>query len=230
MQYSMSLFSTLGKKVFMSISGLMLSGFIIVHLLGNLTLLSSDRDPFNKYANFLTQGVGNAIYVAEFMLASVFLIHFFYAIFVTVQNWRARPVSYAKVTGAKGTSRKSFASVSMIYTGAVIIIFTIMHLFHFKFGEIIMYSTAEGMYIRDLYTVVYKFFGNIWNTLFYIVVMVLLGFHLSHGVWSAFQSIGLNGKRFTPFVYGIGSVFALVMAVGFIVLPAYIFFLTGGAQ
>ena len=118
----------------------------------------------------------------------------------------------------------------MTYTGAVIIIFTIMHLFHLKFGEIIMYTTADGMYIRDLYTVVYKFFGNIWNTLFYIVVMVLLGFHLSHGVWSAFQSIGLNGKRFTPFVYGVGSVFALVMAVGFIVLPAYIFFLTGGAQ
>lgn len=142
----------------------------------------------------------------------------------------ARPARYKVVTNAKHTSRKSWGSVTMIYTGAIIITFTILHLFHFKYGEVVMYTTADGQYIRDLYALVYQFFGNIWNTIFYIVVMVLLGFHLSHGVWSAFQSLGINGKRFTPAIYGLGTIFAVVLAAGFILLPVWIYYLTGGTQ
>jgi len=229
MRFSMSTYSSLGKKIFMGFSGLMLCGFIIVHLIGNLTLLLPDKDPFNKYANFLTTGVGNVIYVAEFLLASVFLIHFIYALFVTFDNWRARPQKYAVVKDAKHTSKKSLASRTMIYTGIVVIVFLVWHLLHFKFGEMIMYTTADGQVIRDLYIVVYKFYGNIVNIVLYIAVMALLGFHLSHGFWSAFQSLGLNGKRFTPFIYGIAAIFAVVMAAGFIVLPVWIFIITGGA-
>lgn len=229
MRFSMSTFSSLGKKIFMGFSGLMLCGFIIVHLIGNLTLILQDKDPFNKYANFLTSEVGNVIYVAEFLLASVFLIHFFYGIMVTFDNWRARPQKYKVVRDAKHTSKKSLASRTMIYTGIIIIIFLVWHLLHFKFGEMIIYTTADGKVIRDLYIVVYHFFGNIINVVLYIAVMTLLGFHLSHGFWSAFQSLGLNGKRFTPFIYGLATVFALVMAVGFIVLPIWIFVTAGGA-
>lgn len=79
-RFSTTLVSSLGKKIFMGISGLMLSGFIIIHLLGNLALLNPDRDPFNKYAHFLTHGLGNAIYIMELALALVFLIHLIYAI------------------------------------------------------------------------------------------------------------------------------------------------------
>jgi succinate dehydrogenase / fumarate reductase cytochrome b subunit len=214
----------------MGFSGLMLCGFIIVHLIGNLTLLLPDKDPFNKYANFLTTELGNVIYIAEFFLASIFLIHFFYAIIITIDNWRARPQNYAIVKDAKHTSKKSFASKTMIYTGLVIIIFLVWHLIHFKFGEMITYSTADGKVIRDLYIVVYQFYSNVINVVLYIAVMALLGFHLSHGFWSAFQSLGLNGKRFTPFVYSVAGVFALMMAAGFIVLPIWIFILMGGAQ
>lgn len=92
-----------------------------------------------------------------------------------------------------------------------------------------MYTTADGRVIRDLYAVVYQFFGNPVNVVLYVLIMALLGFHLSHGFWSAFQSLGLYGKRFTPLVYGAGSLFAVVMAIGFIVLPLYIFVGTGGA-
>lgn len=230
MRFSLSLFSSLGKKYFMGLSGLMLSGFIIIHLIGNLTLLSNNRDPFNKYADFLTQQTGNVVYIAEFMLAAIFFIHFIYAIVITYHNlFKARPVRYAKVVNAKNTSRKSLGSVTMIYTGIVIIVFTILHLFHFKFGEMVMYTTADGHYIRDLYAIVYQFFGSLFNVIFYILVMVLLGFHLSHGAWSAFQSLGLNGKRFTPFAYSAGVIFAIVMAIGFVYLPVYIFILMGGA-
>ena len=229
MRFSMSIYSSLGKKIFMGFSGLLLCGFIVVHLIGNLTLLLPDKDPFNKYANFLTTELGNVIYIAEFLLASVFLIHIIYAIIVTLGNWRARPQKYAVVRDAKHTRKKSFASKTMIYLGIVIIAFLVWHLLHFKFGEMIMYTTAYGKVIRDLYIVVYKFYGNIVNVILYIAVMALLGFHLSHGFWSAFQSLGLSGKRFTPFVFGLASVFAVLMAAGFIVMPVWIFIITGGS-
>jgi succinate dehydrogenase / fumarate reductase cytochrome b subunit len=225
----MQTYSSLGKKIFMGLSGLMLCGFIVVHLIGNLTLLSSDKDPFNKYAHFLTVELGNLIYIAEFVLASIFIIHFLYGLLVTIDNWRARPQNYKVVKDAKHTSKKSLASRTMIYTGVIIIIFLVWHLLHFKFGEIIMYTTADGKVIRDLYVVVYEFFGNIVNVLLYIAVMALLGFHLSHGFWSAFQSLGLNGKNFTPFIFGLATIFGLVMAVGFIGLPVWIFISSGGA-
>jgi succinate dehydrogenase / fumarate reductase cytochrome b subunit len=225
----MSTYSSLGKKIFMGFSGLMLCGFIVVHLIGNLTLLLQDKDPFNKYANFLTSEVGNVIYIAEFILASIFLIHFIYGIIVTLDNWRARPQKYKVVKDAKHTSKKSLASRTMIYTGITIIVFLVWHLLHFKFGEMVMYTTADGKVIRDLYIVVYQFFGSIINVTLYIAVMTLLGFHLSHGFWSAFQSLGLNGKRFTPVIYGLATLFGLVMAVGFIVLPIWIFIISGGA-
>lgn len=229
MQFSTTFFSSLGKKIFMGITGLMLSGFILVHLIGNIALLSPDRDPFNKYANFLTHGLGNAIYILEFGLAAIFLVHFIYAVWVKLGGYFARPVKYAVVTNAKGASKKSFGSVTMIWTGLLIIIFTIFHLFHFKFGDIFMYTTADGQYMRDLYATVYAFFGNIWNVIIYVIIMVALGFHVSHGFWSAFQSLGLTGPRFTPFAYGLGTVFAFVMAIGFIAFPVIVFFKVGGA-
>ena len=229
MRISMSLFSSLGKKIFMGASGLMLCGVIVIHLIGNLTLLNPDRDPFNKYAHFLTQQTGNIIYVAEFMLAAIFIIHFIYAIVIQIGNWRSRPSRYQKVTDQRGASRKSLGSVTMIYTGVIILIFLVLHLLHFKYGEIVMY-TPHGYdhEIRDLYAIVYTYFSNFWNVVYYILVMILLGYHLSHGFWSAFQSLGLYGKRFTPLAYGIGSAFAIFMALGFVFLPAWIFMNVGG--
>ena len=228
MRFSMSTYSSLGKKIFMGITGLLLCGFIVIHLIGNLTLLIPDKDSFNKYSHFLTQELGNLIYVAEFLLGAIFLIHFIYAIVVTLGNWRARPKEYAVVKNAKHTSKKTIASSTMIYTGLVIIVFLVWHLLHFKFGTVYMYETADGKIIRDLYRLVYEFYGNSVNVVLYIIVMSLLGFHLSHGFWSAFQSLGLNGKRFTPFAYGVGTIFAVAMAIGFIFLPIWIFILTGG--
>ncbi len=229
MRFSMSLFSSLGKKIFMGTTGLLLCGFIVIHLLGNLTLLNPDKDPFNFYAHFLTQETGNIIYIAEAVLAAFFLIHFFYAIFITWNNWKAKgglTGRYAKVTNARHTSRKSIASTTMIYTGLILIAFLIWHLLHFKFGTVYWYTPAGYDHqIRDLYRLVHEFFGNTVNVVLYVAVMALLGFHLSHGFWSAFQSLGLNGVRFTPFVYGLGTIFAIIMALGFIFIPVWIFYL-----
>ena len=230
MRFSMSVFSSVGKKIFMGLTGLSLCGFIVIHLIGNLTLLIPDPDPFNKYSHFLTEELGSVIYVAEAILAAVFLIHFIYALIVTFDNWKARPRGYKVTKNAGHTSKKSIASTTMIYTGVVVIVFLVWHLLHFKYGEIMITTTADGKVVRDLYTLVYQFYGNIINVGLYVLVMIMLGFHLSHGFWSAFQSLGLNGKRFTPVIYGVGSLFAVLMAIGFIFLPVWIFVITGGVS
>jgi len=230
MRFSMSIFSSVGKKIFMGLTGLSLCGFIVIHLIGNLTLLIPDPDPFNKYSHFLTEELGSVIYVAEAILAAVFLIHFIYALIVTFDNWKARPRGYKVTKNAGHTSKKSIASTTMIYTGVVVIVFLVWHLLHFKYGEIMITTTADGKVVRDLYTLVYQFYGNIINVGLYVLVMIMLGFHLSHGFWSAFQSLGLNGKRFTPVIYGAGSLFAVLMAIGFIFLPVWIFVITGGVS
>lgn len=92
-----------------------------------------------------------------------------------------------------------------------------------------MYTAKDGTVIRDLYSVVYQYFSNIWNVIFYIVVMVVLGYHVSHGVWSAFQSLGISGPRFTRFIQAFGYVFAVMMGFGFVLLPVVIFFISGGS-
>ena len=228
MKFSKIIVTSLGKKIFMALSGLALSGFIVIHLAGNIALLYSDKDPFNKYAHFL-ESFGGLLYFAEALLAGIFLVHFVYAVYTQIGNWLARPSRYYSVKNARHTSQKSFASVTMIYSGIIIIVFTVLHLLHFKYGEIIRYTTGDGLYIRDLYTLVYQFFSNIWNVAFYIIVMILLGFHVSHGIWSAFQSLGLSGERFTYFIQKFGYVFAVLMGFGFLFLPIYIYFVSGGA-
>jgi succinate dehydrogenase / fumarate reductase cytochrome b subunit len=225
---STSALSTLGKKILMGLSGLFLSGFIVVHLIGNIALFYPDKDPFNKYAHFL-MSLGGLLYLAELILAALFLGHFIYAIMVTWQNWSSgKPGRYAVVTNQGHPSRKTWASTTMIYTGIIIMVFLVLHLLHFKYGPVIMYTTKDGMYIRDLYTLVHQFYGNIWNALFYMVVMVLLGFHLSHGFWSAFQSLGISHPVYTPLLYGLGYLFAIIMGFGFFVIPVWSYF-TGGA-
>jgi succinate dehydrogenase / fumarate reductase cytochrome b subunit len=215
--------STIGSKLFMGISGLMLSGFIVVHLLGNLTLLYPDNGvAFNLYAHTL-MSLGMLIYVAEFILAAIFLIHFYYGIAITLANRRARGSDkYDKVTGAGHTSRKSFASKTMIFTGIILMVFLIKHLNDLKFGSVYM-TTIDGEEVRDLYKTTVEFFKNIWNVGFYSIVMILLGFHLSHGFWSAFQSIGIDGKKFTPAMVSVAAVFGIAMAVGFLFIPIYLY-------
>lgn len=227
-RFSTTLVSSLGKKIYMSVMGLMLSGFLLVHLVGNLTLLSPDKDPFNRYAHFLTHGVGNAIYIAELILGALFLGHFIYGVIVQIGNWMARPNRYEMVTSAGHTSKKTIFSTTMIWTGLIIIIFLVIHLINFKFGEVKMYEIEPGVEIRDLYSIVVAYYQNMWQMLFYCVVMLLVGFHLAHGFWSAFQSLGMNGKRFTKFIINVGYIYAFVIGIGFFLIPLIIY-LKGGA-
>jgi succinate dehydrogenase / fumarate reductase, cytochrome b subunit len=223
------IWSSVGKKFINAVAGLGLCAFISVHLLGNLALLTGNAVGFNKYAHFLTStGVG--LYFVEGGLVLFFLCHIITGTAVWWSKQVARPDSYRKSSGAGGNSRMNLASKTMIYTGALMLIFTVYHLITFKYGPGIdqgYVMTIDGIAVRDLYRLTLEVFSKPAYVIFYVVMMILLGYHLWHGFWSAFQSLGVNHPRYTPVINGVGMLFAVVMACGFLILPIVIF-LRGG--
>ncbi len=223
-----SILSTVGRKFLLAVTGLCLVGFVIVHLMGNLLLLVGP-EAFNAYAHRL-MSLGPLLYVAEGLLLAVFLIHIVTAITVTWGNWKARPSGYQTARDQGGPSRMTLSSKTMIWTGLVLLVFLIVHLITFKYGPGIEegYATSlDGEPVRDLYRLVAEWFGNGIYVAYYVISMGLLGFHLRHGFWSAFQSLGGFHPRLTPLAYSLGIVAGVILAGGFLGLPVW-FFLVGG--
>ncbi len=213
--------SSVGKKVITGITGFALIGFVIVHLLGNLTLFLGPH-AFNSYAHFLETAVhGWLIYAFEVFIFVVFVFHMVSAVTVAWADKRkAREVGYKYSKDAGGKSRKTLASRTMIYSGAVIIVFVIAHIFLFKFNAGNPHTLdADGH--KDLYKVVDEVFGGVGFTVFTVIAMILVGMHLRHGFWSAFQSLGWANDRYLPLLVNVARVVAIVLAVGFIALPIY---------
>ena len=221
MPFSPSLRSSVGKKMIMGLTGLLLVLFLIEHLTGNFLLLLPDKAPYNKYAHFLTS-FGWLLIAAELILLAVFLAHVLSAISVTLRNRQARPQRYVKTAGAGPPSRKNLASLTMIYSGVILFVFLAIHLKTFKFGPYYPFH-VDGQEMRDLYRLVAEVFSRPGYVVWYAAAMILLGFHLRHGFWSAFQSLGLYHPRWTPVIYGIGIFVAFVLALGFIGIPIWIY-------
>lgn len=212
--------SSVGKKFITGVTGFGLFGFVVVHLIGNLTLLAGS-EPFNAYAHFLTTfGHGKAIYVAEVILFAIFAFHIVAGISVWLSKQSARPHGYVRYSDAGGNSQKTFSSKTMAYTGIILAVFTIIHVWQFRLGADYPVGGQEG--VRDLYRLVVETFQNGAWVWFYVVAMLLLGFHLRHGFWSMFQSLGANNKRLLPLWKGLGIASAIILAVGFLLLPLYI--------
>ncbi len=223
---STALWSSVGKKVIMALTGLGLFVFVVAHLLGNLLLLSGNPDAFNRYSHKLVSLRGILI-AAETVLLAAFMFHIIAAIAVAISKKKARPESYYKTAGAGGASRKTLSSSTMIYTGVLLLVFTVIHLITFKYGPGMKegYVTiVDGVAMRDLYRLVVDVFSNRWYVIGYIGVMIFLGLHLRHGFWSAFQSLGAHHPRYTPILYAAGLVFAIVIAVGYLIIPVWIYF------
>ncbi len=224
------LWSSVGKKILMALTGLALIGFVVGHLAGNLTLIFGGADTFNQYAHKL-ESLGPLLYAVEIGLIVLFLLHIVSGSSVTLENRAARAGKYQKVGDAGGPSLKTFSSQTMIITGLVLAGFTIIHVWMFKYGPGVeegYVSEVHGVKMRNLHLLVVESFKNPWITFGYVAVMILLGFHLRHAFWSAFQSLGLYHPRWTPVIYGLGGVLAVVLAFGFLFLPIWIYF-TGGA-
>lgn len=210
------------RKQVMAVTGLLLSGFLITHLAGNF-LIFVGPDAFNLYAHTLTSNP--AIYAAEAVLAVLFLSHIGMALNLSMQNKRARPQNYYmfQPTGRGAT----FASRTMLYTGAILAVFLVWHITGLKFGPYYE-TTVNGVAMRDLHRLVIEYFQYFPNVLGYVIGMISIGIHLSHGFWSAFQSLGLSHPKYDGLIKFKAKALGFFIAVGFSSFPLYIFFVLGG--
>lgn len=222
--------SSVGKKILMAVTGLCLVGFVIAHLAGNFALLLGHADAFNKYSHFLTS-LGGLLIAVEIGLVLFFVIHIISGVDVWLEKRRARPVEYEKVAAAGGPSRKTISSTTMIYTGVVLAVFTVLHVITFKYGPGIdegYVVNLDGQQIRDLYRLVIEVFQKPGYVIWYVAAMTFLLFHMRHGFWSAFQSLGLTHPRYTSLIYTVGVIIAIVVGIGFLAIPVWIYITGGG--
>jgi len=212
--------SPIGKKLITGVTGIGLAIFVLVHMVGNL-LLFSGHDAYNAYAHHL-ESLGPLLWTVELVLAAVFLLHAAAGMHIFVGRLRARPNGYATYTSKGDPSLQSVSSRTMIMTGTVLATFLAVHLLNFKFGP--QYVTeVEGQSVRDLARLVVEKFQSPAYAFSYSGVMVLLGLHLRHGLWSALQSLGTMAKSMRMAVYGLSLVVAIAIATGFILLPLTIY-------
>lgn len=202
--------SSIGKKIFVAGAGLLLCGFLVTHLAGNLFLLVGE-EAFNHYAETLEK---NPLLIpAEVVLASLFLGHIFLTLALKLQNRAARPVGY-EVSADKGA--RTLGSKSMAATGLLVLAFLIIHIKSFKFGD-----KPNG-----LFNLVMVSFSDWKYSLFYVLAMGGIAVHLSHGVKSAFQTLGINHPRYTPLIQLAGYGFAVLISLGFAALPIWAYLST----
>jgi succinate dehydrogenase / fumarate reductase cytochrome b subunit len=213
--------SSIGKKFFVSITGLFLMMFLLVHLTVNSFLMFDDSGAlFNLAAHFM--GSNPVMKVVEPILGLGFVLHIIYALIVQIVNWTKRPVRYAKMDQS-GTS--SWSSRNMIYLGAIIAIFLGIHLVNFFFkiktGNVAPIM-IDGVEMHDTYTLVAGMFKtSILIDVLYVLAGIFLGLHLNHGFWSSFQTLGLSNTIWRKRLEIVGSVYALIIAVGFAIIPLY---------
>jgi succinate dehydrogenase cytochrome b subunit len=217
--------SSIGRKLINGITGLLLVGFVVGHLIGNFLLLAGP-EAFNGYAYFLkTLGHGALLPVVEIGLVVLFLSHAYSGYTVWDKKWKARKSDYAEPGNAGGKSHKSLSSTSMLWSGCLLLAFVVWHVAQFKFGIIDRTNrnvTVDGVEMYDFYGVVVDTFGDpIWTGI-YMVIMAVLGLHLWHGTWSAFQSLGLANSKYLPTINKLAHGLAIILAAGFLLLPAYI--------
>ncbi|MEM9006908.1 MAG: succinate dehydrogenase cytochrome b subunit [Cyanobacteria bacterium P01_F01_bin.86] len=213
--------SSIGKKLITGITGLGLSLFVFIHMVGNL-LMFVGHDAYNTYA-YQLERLWPLLWTVEFLLLTIALIHATTGIQIFWRRLQARPVPYRTYASKGAPSLQSLSSRTMIVTGIVLGVFLVTHLLTFKFGT--RYGTElAGQEVRDLARLVVEKFQQPAYTLSYTSVMVLLGFHLRHGLWSALQSLGAMAKSLRLLVYGASLFSAIAIATGFLILPLAIYF------
>jgi succinate dehydrogenase / fumarate reductase cytochrome b subunit len=184
---------------------------------GNLLIFVSN-DAYNSYGHALTSG--NIIYVAEAVLIIALIIHVGMAVSLTLANRAAKPVRYA--VAASGSKKASLASRTMAIQGSLVLAFIILHIITFKYGTHYD-TTVNGVVMRDLARLIGEVFQDPGYVGWYIFCLILLGFHLSHGIGSTFQSLGLMEGTYRNTWKKLSYAYAIIVALGFISQPTYLF-------
>lgn len=215
--------SSIGKKLIMSLAGIFLIMFLLVHLGINLLIFMDSPEAFNKAAHFM--GTNPVIKVMEITLFGGFLLHMIYGVIVSLQNWLARPIGYKKTYN----SQSSFFSKYMLHTAIVLTIFLVLHLFDFYIKAKFIGNIGEVFYdgkpYHDLSALVNARFKIWWVDVVYVIALLGLGFHLNHGFQSAFQTLGLNHPVYTPVIKFLGTAYSILVTAGFISIPVLVYFI-----
>ncbi|MBP7496496.1 MAG: succinate dehydrogenase cytochrome b subunit [Bacteroidales bacterium] len=215
-------FASITKKITMGIAGLFLIVFLVVHLTINLFLMSPDGGKtFNMLSHFM--GTNLFIKLFEVVLFAAIFIHIILGVILQFQNWRSRPVRYLVTNKTK----TPFLSKYMIYTGIVIFIFLVIHFINFYFRKLgwVDNTTILESGEPDFYRIAIDLFSNPLYSFVYIVLIILVGFHLNHAFQSAFQTLGLDHSKYTPFIKVAASIYSIIIAVGFCLIPLYFLFI-----
>ena len=200
--------ATLGKKAVMAVTGVMLVGFVVVHLLGNLQVFAGP-EKFNNYAHAL-KSIPAVLWGTRLTLLTAAILHIWSAFSLWRLKAGARPIGYE----SKKAIASSYASRTMYWSGPILLLFIVYHLLHFTVGK------GGTRFIEDEpYDNLVAGFEVIPIALFYIVSMGCLCFHLFHGIWSMFQTLGIHHPRYTPWLRFAAKVIAVVLFLGFGSIP-----------
>ncbi len=224
--------SSIGQKLLMSLTGLFLIVFLLVHMTANLFLLAGS-DAFNIVVHFMD--TNPLVQIMQPVLALGFIVHIIYASILTLQNQKARPKQYAN---AELKHSSTWSSRNMFVLGSLILIFLVIHLINFFWkmkvsGDPLLADvTVNGEKMHNGYALVAGLFTDgqlgIVYSLVYVLGAIFLGLHLRHAFWSAFQTIGLSNKLWRKRLTVLGNIYAIVVSLGFAIIP--IFFLIFGME
>lgn len=194
----------------MAITGAILFLFVIAHMLGNLQVFLGP-DPLNAYGRFL-RGVPELLWTVRMILLAAVILHIWSSVKLARRKLHARPVAYSR----KENIASTYASRTMYWSGPIILAFVIYHLLHLTAGLVHPgFDFVEG----DVYHNVVSSFQVWYVSAWYIFSMVLLGFHIRHGAWSMFQSVGINHPRHTPVLEKAAAIVALILVAGYVSIP-----------
>lgn len=215
--------SSIGRKIIMSLTGLFLILFLVIHLIGNLQLLASDGGKsFNIYTAFMghnpliqTISIGNFFFI---------ILHTIQGLLLAYKNKQAKGSKYA----VSPDDKTSWSSKNMALLGTLVLAFLLMHLGHFWFQFKVFAGsqplvTYDGIQMVDAYTKVYAVMVEPLWVVAYLVGLLVLAFHLSHGFASAFQTLGIRHSKYTPFIKILGKVYAILIPLGFAIIPLYMY-------
>jgi succinate dehydrogenase / fumarate reductase cytochrome b subunit len=202
--------SSIGRKAVMAASGLVLYGFVVVHMIGNLQVFMGAH-AINAYGEFLHGFLhGQGLYLARAVLVLAALLHVWAAVSLTLSNVTARAVGYREWQAREST----YASRTMVWSGPLLLAFLIYHLAHFTTGA------AHPEFVPgDVYRNVVVGFQNPFASAFYILAMLALGLHMYHGFWSMLQTLGLSHPRWNRVRRGVSALLAFGVVAGNISIP-----------